>query len=122
MLAYDSNLAPIVGQQITATRHNSATVRPRVELLLARASAGECELVVKGMVDREMGWLFDVTRNKFVADRLFVPPLPPVALRILGELADLELTYTCVPIGSGRRIGIDADLDGWLDGDDPNPR
>ena len=29
-----------------------------------------------------------------------------------------EPTFTCVPIGSGRRVAIDADLDGHLDGDE----
>ena len=29
-----------------------------------------------------------------------------------------DLTFTAVPPGSGRRIGIDRDLDGVLDGDE----
>jgi len=29
-----------------------------------------------------------------------------------------ELTYTCVPPGSGVRIGLDRDEDGFLDGDE----
>jgi len=33
-----------------------------------------------------------------------------------------ELTYTCVPPGAGRRIGIDRDLDGVLDGDERSGR
>jgi hypothetical protein len=32
-----------------------------------------------------------------------------------------ELTWTCVPPGSGVRLGIDRDEDGCLDGDDPKP-
>ena len=40
------------------------------------------------------------------------------ALRMLAGTAGQELTYTCVPPGSGRRIGIDRDLDGVLDGDE----
>ena len=42
------------------------------------------------------------------------------------ELEDLlidpadRLTFTCVPWGSGERIGIDRDLDGVLNGDE-NP-
>jgi hypothetical protein len=39
-------------------------------------------------------------------------------LRRLVTASDAELTYTCAPLGSGRRIGIDRDLDGALDGDE----
>ena len=53
VLAFDTNLAPIVGQQITLTHTNAATVGTRINLLLARAAAGECDVVVKGTI----GWL-----------------------------------------------------------------
>src|SRR5438034_11694546 len=48
VLAFDSNLAPIVGQQTTLTNTNAATAGPRIDLLLARAGQNECEVVVKG--------------------------------------------------------------------------
>ncbi|WP_437765631.1 hypothetical protein WME77_00730 [Sorangium sp. So ce764] len=41
VLAFDSDLAPIVGQQATLTRNNAAAVGPRVDLLMSRAGAGE---------------------------------------------------------------------------------
>jgi len=44
MLAFDSNLAPIVGQQITLTNGNAGVAGPRIDLLIARAAANECEL------------------------------------------------------------------------------
>ena len=50
MLAFDSNLAPIVGQQATLTAASGADVQARIDLLEARAAAGECDLVAKGMV------------------------------------------------------------------------
>src|SRR5574339_625488 len=43
MIAFDSNFAPIVGQQITVTSTNLATAGSRLDLLEARAAAGECE-------------------------------------------------------------------------------
>ena len=43
-MAFDSNLAPIVGQQITLTSTNSATVDTRINLLLDRADATELGL------------------------------------------------------------------------------
>jgi hypothetical protein len=36
----------------------------------------------------------------------------------LASVSGGEVTYTCTPIGSGRRVGIDADGDGYLDGDE----
>src|SRR5207249_4339241 len=38
LLAFDTNLAPVVGQQITLTGTNGATVGPRIDLLVARAA------------------------------------------------------------------------------------
>ena len=69
MLQFDQDLAPIVGQQATLTSTNAAVVGPRIDLLIARASAPfqslllggattECELVVKGAIGgRPRGWL-----------------------------------------------------------------
>src|SRR4029079_4013721 len=47
LLAFDSNLAPIVGQQATITHQNKAAANVRFDLLVARANAGECDLVGK---------------------------------------------------------------------------
>ncbi len=44
LFAFDSNLAAIVGQQVTLTSTNGVTVGPRIDLLIARAAAGECDL------------------------------------------------------------------------------
>src|SRR6185437_12041562 len=43
MLAFDSNLAPVVGQQVTLTGDNAAAAGPRISLLESRAEAGECD-------------------------------------------------------------------------------
>jgi hypothetical protein len=48
LLAFDSNMKPIVGQQIALTSSNAAVVGSRIGLLVARANAGDCDLVVKG--------------------------------------------------------------------------
>ncbi|MCL7421583.1 MAG: beta-propeller fold lactonase family protein [Methylobacter sp.] len=47
LLAFDSNLAPIVGQQATLTKSNAAVAGPRIDLLMARADMDECDLVAK---------------------------------------------------------------------------
>ncbi len=118
MLAFDTNLAPIVGQQATLTAHNAAAVAPRIHLLKERAEAGECELVAKGRVwQLEAGFLY-LGGGRFKSDRQAAPPVSDEALRAAVVAGDGVLTYTCTPPGSGQRIGIDRDLDGALDGDE----
>ncbi len=115
MLAFDSNLAPIVGQQITLSATNAAVVGPRIDLLVARAAAGECDLVAKGVLAGEpRGWL-RTAPGTFTSDYAAEPPLADAALRAQAAAPGQELTYTCVPPGSGRRIGIDRDEDGFPD-------
>ncbi|MBI3546207.1 MAG: thrombospondin type 3 repeat-containing protein [Gammaproteobacteria bacterium] len=126
MLAFDSNLAPIVGQQITLTNTNAASVGPRIDLLIARAAAGETDLIVKGNVNgKARGW-WRQADGTFKSDKSLEPPLTDTQLRSVSLLATQELTYTAVPSGSGPRAGIDQDEDGVLDADDncpatPNP-
>src|SRR5689334_5814526 len=60
LFAFDSNLAPIVGQQTTLTKENGAVAGGRIDLLIDRARAGECDLVVKGGGNQgEKGYLYD---------------------------------------------------------------
>jgi DNA-binding beta-propeller fold protein YncE len=115
MLAFDSNLAPVVGQQ--ATLGGSSGDPARVDLLEARAAEGECDLVVKGRrLGRNVGFLFDPATHSFRPDVTHAPRVSDAKLRRIAR--DGELTFTAVPPGSGVRIGIDRDLDGVLDGDE----
>ncbi len=122
MLAFDTDLAPIVGQQVTRTTANAANVDPRVDLLNARASTGftskilgagatENDVVVRAKVGGVVkGWMKDATTGgNYQPD----DGGPNVTLATLKGLAS-EVTFTAVPPGSGRRIGIDRDLDGVL--------
>src|SRR6266478_1587157 len=120
VLAFDSNFAPIVGQQITLTSTNAATVGPRIDLLLARAGQNECDVVVKGTVGGVQRGAVRVAgaATGFKTDRAADPLLTDAQVRNLATTAGQELTYTCVPPGSGIRIGIDRDEDGCLDHDD----
>jgi len=118
MFAFDSNLAPIVGQQVTLTNTNAATVGARIDLLIARAAAGECDLVVKGTVAGEPRGACRTVASVFQTDRVAQAPLSDAALRALAATPGQELTYTCVPPGSGLRAGVDRDEDGFYDGDE----
>jgi hypothetical protein len=117
VLAFDSNLLPIVGQQATLTTANAAAAAPRITLLEAQAAAGACDLVVRAqLAGRDAG--FVLRDGSFVPDSLSRPPLSDAALRGLVGTEANALTFTCVPPGSGWRIGIDRDGDGYADGDE----
>jgi DNA-binding beta-propeller fold protein YncE len=119
LLAFDSNHKPIVGQQATLTRDADAATLARVDLLLARAQAGDCDLVARGRVDgpRERGFLH-VGGGNFRGDRDGGPLLSAAQLRAEVRGAHESLTFTCAPIGTGYRFALDRDRDGELDGDD----
>ena len=115
MLAFDSNLAPIVGQQVTLGSTSLADAQTRASLLIARANQGECEVVVKGVQDGETrGWV--MTGGVFQSDRL-AQTNTDAELR-LDAAGGEERTYMCVPPGSGLRVGVDRDEDGFYDGDE----
>jgi len=117
VLAFDSNLAPIVGQQITLTARNASSVAQRIELLLQRAAADECQVVVRARLrGRERGFLYDPSSRSFAPDRSRDALLALPELRALARLT--PLTFTAVPLGSGERIALDRDHDGVLDGDE----
>ena len=79
VLAFDTDLAPVVGQQVTLTSTNASTAGPRINLLEQRAAAQfvskvlggsttECELVAKVVVNGvPKGFLFDPASGTFIA-------------------------------------------------------
>jgi hypothetical protein len=116
VLAYDSNLFPIVGQQITLTNNAGADVGVRIDLLEARAAAGECDVVVKGHYGDD-DRAFTLANGSYVADRASTPKTSAQLRSKVTGNGD-ALTFTCVPPGSGYRIGIDRDSDGFADRDE----
>jgi YVTN family beta-propeller protein len=117
MMAFDSNLAPIVGQQITLTADNAAAVSARIELLKARAAVGEADLVVRTRCkNNELGFLYLPESNSFATDNPRKPTISEADL--LAMASESALTFTAVPAASGERIALDRDSDGKLDGAD----
>jgi len=115
MLAFDSNLAPIVGQQVTLGPSSGADAQTRTTLLIARATVGECDVVVKGVqAGEDRGWL--LVGGTFQSDRL-TQTNTDAELRTQAAGGEPR-TYTCVPPGSGERIGVDRDEDGAYDADE----
>src|SRR5207253_9914225 len=80
ILAFDTDLAPIVGQQVTLTADNAAVAWPRVDLLIQRASAPfiskalggasmECDLAARVVQNgRVMSFLYDPAARNFIPD------------------------------------------------------
>ena len=78
MLAFDTDLAPVAGQQVTLTSSNGAAVGPRITLFEPRAKAAftskllggvvkECELVARvAQSGTIQGFLFDPVSSNFV--------------------------------------------------------
>jgi DNA-binding beta-propeller fold protein YncE len=125
MFASPTNLAPIIGQQITLNNTNTAIASPRINLMLARAAAGENDIIVKGMIaGTPRGWhriVVEPDTVMFQSDIAAEPLLSEAQLRALAGTTGQDLTYTATPLGTGLRMGIDRDEDGFLDNDDNCP-
>jgi YVTN family beta-propeller protein len=109
LLAFDSDLAPIVGQQVTLRSDNATAAGPRIDLFIARATtpfvskllgptANECDLVARVVVGGV------ATSFKLQADMSFLPndgqpAVSDAALRALAATVGQEVTYTCMPPG-----------------------
>jgi hypothetical protein len=116
LLAFDSNLAPIVGQQVTLRKDLASVTGPRVDLLEQRAAAGECDVVARAGVFA--GWLYQPATNTWRTNVSWLPPIPDALLRKAALFdEDAAITFTAVPPGNGIRLALDRDMDGRLDGD-----
>ena len=108
MFAFDGNLAPIVGQQLTVGAGPDTATRARLDLLLARASTAqpECDLVVHGVLEGEQRGALLLANGRFRTDR---PEDDSVSLQQLLAIAGQpgqELTFTCVPPGMGQQMAL----------------
>lgn len=131
IMAFETDMAPIVGQQITLTDTSSAAVDARITLLINRADANfvlpvnintkECDLIVKGVVGGvQRGWVY-LGSDQFDPDIAAEGVWSRADLETAAAVAGQPLTFTCVPPGSGVRMGINRDRDPDLDGDDSTP-
>lgn len=133
VLAFDTDLAPAVGQQATLTNTNAAAVKPRIDLLVERAAAPfeskvlgagqrECDLVVKGTVGGvARGWVGSGTATPTFTPDDGGPALSRASLEAIAATPGQALTFTCATPGSGVRVGINRDRDTSLDGQDNCP-
>ncbi|MEO0971585.1 MAG: hypothetical protein AAFX85_00715, partial [Pseudomonadota bacterium] len=122
LMAFDAELAPIVGQQATLRQGNVSEVRNQLVTLLRQAAVtsprNECDLIVKGVWGGEQRGAFRQPNGRFRTDREGDGELTIQALLQISQRPGQPLTFTCVPPGSGLRMGIDRNEDGVLDGDE----
>jgi len=117
--AFDTGVAPSVGYQLTfdGPNDNDATAASVMDTLEAQAALDNCDLIAKGRVnDQPRGWEY-VGGGMWQSDKAAEAPISSADLRALGGLGS-ELTVSGVPKGSGHRMGVDRDRDGYLDGDE----
>ena len=124
VFAMDSELAPIVGQQVTlnSTNAENAAISERLDLLEARAAVtsprAECDLVARGVIDGEQRGAVRVADGSFDTDKVTENGVTMTQLKNLATASGNSLTFMCVPNGEGRRIGIDRDADEFLNADE----
>lgn len=118
LLAYPSDLAPVVGQQVTISKENKNAVLSRLELLKARSQAiypslalggdvPECDLVVRGYDGKtQLGWLYQ-GGNRYLDNSG-----KRVEEKELMELVNSgnPLTFTCAVPGTGVRLAKNRSL------------
>ncbi len=115
VLAFDSDLAPIVGQQVTLNSMNVSSAGPRIDLLIQRAgvpfvskalngTTTECDLVARVVEHgRVMSFLYDPVAGNFTPSDGSAR-VPDAALRTLAATPGQEVTYTAATPGSGMRL------------------
>lgn len=122
MMVFDTDLAPVVGQQVTVTAGSAMEVLDRLDLLDARAGtlltlhgapgARECDLVAQGVVSGVARGFLRMPDGSYVSDRASEPGRTKAEMVSLAQTAGNVLTFTCTPPGSGTRIALDRDEDG----------
>ncbi len=107
-----------VGQQVTASNAGGAgddATRISQLVSIATNQSTQVALIAKGNRDGvQRGWVLQ--SGSFVSDRTG-ESLTPAAL-LAGATSGNETTYTLVPLGTARRLGIDRDGDNALDRDE----
>jgi hypothetical protein len=116
MHAFDSDLAPIVGQQVTLNAQTASAGGSRVDLLEKQAGTDftskilggktkDCDLVAYVVQNgARKGYVYNPSSNSY-ADKNG-GTISSSSLRALANTAGQEVTFTAVPPGSGNRIAF----------------
>jgi hypothetical protein len=107
VFAFQSNMRPVVGQQVTLRRDAGSAAQARLNFLIEQASLGHCDLIAS---DERSGFVYQGT--EFLRDDGDTFSLSQLEQRVIDRG---PVTFTAVPPGEGRRMGVDRDEDGRLD-------
>ena len=134
VMAFPTDLAPIVGQQVTRTSASGLDVDARIDLMVERAKTPftsktlggevtECDLIAKVVeAGRQHGYLYvgEVDGLDWFKPDTGGASITDATLRGKATTAGQEVTFTCAPPGSGNRMGIDRVDDVLPDGVETN--
>lgn len=132
--AFPTDLAPVVGQQITIGPGNFANVgvNDRIDLLDDRAGTSftsltlggvvtECDLIAKTVEAGVPKGYVRLSNGTFLPDDNGAAISEATLRNKANPGGDAQsITYTCAPPGSGTRMGVDRDEDVLLDGVETN--
>ncbi|MDP3936684.1 MAG: hypothetical protein Q8R92_00935 [Deltaproteobacteria bacterium] len=123
MNQFPTGPAATVGHAITfdGANNGDAALIAELDSMFLVLSQGGIDLIVGGVfggIPRSFRCLsVSATQASCQPDRASEPPIDAAALRTMAG-AGAELTFMAVPVGSGGRMGLDRDLDGFQDRDE----
>jgi len=128
LMAYDSDLAPVVGQEVTVDALSDNDVLARIDLLAERAATPftllgspevtECDLVAHATVGGEARGFLRESDGRFASDRAAEPSRSLDDLVALATTGGEPVTFLCAPPGAGVQLALDRDGDGAFDRDE----
>ncbi len=115
LLAFPTGQAPVVGQQLSTIGELNASANQRLAIFIDRAEAGDCDLIVHTQEEQQ-------AKNYLLQDGQFLSWIEGESLSKADLLSsfnsETHTTFTAVPKGSGMRMVLDRDRDGFYDGDE----
>ncbi len=119
LMALDTGMAPAVGMAVSLDQSNAggAAGIAVLDLLIARAAAGDLDLIAHGVIQGQLqGLLYSPSTARFLGDSADAATRTRNQLLSLLQSGAAALTFQGVPPGSGDRLARDRDLDFVLDG------
>ena len=103
-MALDTGIKPVVGQQVSIddTNYDDGEVIARIALLTSQDDAGNCELIVKGIVDDVPRGAVYLGSGNFQTDKAGEPLITSADLRALTATPGQEQVFTCADTGATR--------------------
>jgi hypothetical protein len=118
LLSFDTGMAPAVGFQVTFDGTSNPTGESQVDTLRTVWTTNRCDIIAKGRIGGQpRGWYY-VGGDQWDPDHASESNLSTAALIALATSPATAITITGVPKGSGERMGIDRDRDGYPDADE----